>query len=100
MHHLRTLGTIENLMISSKILGNEESPYYSIYSEKLKTNIYVTGQHKIQDPDTGRFIPVSKCKYARLTNMQENILSCLVTDDHLIPIGEYIFWDWEDNLVV
>lgn len=79
-----------------KILGNKESPYYSIYSEKLKANIYVTGEHKIQDKESGRFIPVSKCSYSRPTNIQENILSCLVTDDHLIPIGEHIFWDWED----
>jgi hypothetical protein len=79
-----------------KILGNKESPYYKIYSEKLGTNIYVTGQHKIQDKQSGRFIPVSKCSYAVSTNKQADVLSCLITDDHLIPIGEHVFWDWED----
>ena len=79
-----------------KILGNEHSPYYKIHSKKLKTDIYVTGQHKIQDCDTGRFIPVSKCSYAAPTNKHGDVLSCLITDDHLIPIGEHIFWDWED----
>ena len=24
-------------------------------------------------------------------------MSCLVTSNNLIPIGEYIFWDWEDQ---
>ena len=29
-------------------------------------------------------------------NIIENELSCLITSDHNIPIGEYTFWDWED----
>jgi hypothetical protein len=26
-------------------------------------------------------------------------LSCLVTNDHKIPVGKEMFWDWEDNLI-
>ena len=79
-----------------KIQGNEYSPYYKLYSEKLKKYIFVTGEHLIQDDETLQFIPVSKHKKAIKTDQCDKILSCLITDDHLIPIGEYIFWDWED----
>jgi len=79
-----------------KIQGNEYSPYYKIYSEKLEKYIFVTGEHLIQDDETLQFIPISKHKKAIKTDQCDKILSCLVTDDHLIPIGEYIFWDWED----
>ena len=62
----------------------------------LKCDILVTGEHKIQDTHTGRFIPVSQFCDAKRTNLYNDKMSCLITDDHLIPIGEYIFWDWED----
>ena len=52
---------------------------------------YVTGEHLIQDPITGRFIPVSQCSLAEKTNIQDDVLSCLVTENHTIPVGEFIF---------
>ncbi len=79
-----------------KIKGNESSPYYKIFSDELNDYIYVTGTHKIQDKNTNKFIPVAKCKYAKKTNIFDPEFSCLITDDHLIKIGEHIFWDWED----
>ena len=84
------------IVSTMKILGNENSPYYKIYSNEIEDYIYVTGQHKIQDRKTHRFIPVADCEYAERTDIQEDLLSCLITDDHLIKIGEHIFWDWED----
>ena len=71
-------------------------PLYSIPCRKLKTCIYVTGSHLIQHPKTGKFIPVAEFEDATVTNAESDKLSCLVTDDHLITIGEYTFWDWED----
>ena len=59
-------------------------------------DILVTADHKIRDPDSGRFIAVKDCKHATVTEQCGNTLSCLVTDDHLIPVGEFTFWDWED----
>jgi hypothetical protein len=94
------LGTIlENgskVISTLKILGNENVPYYKIYSKKLGDYIYVTGSHKIQDTLSTKFINVSECKYATKTDIHGELLSCLVTDDHLIPVGEHVFWDWED----
>ena len=79
-----------------KIKGNKQNPFYKIYSKKLGRNILVTEEHKIQDTYTGRFIRVSEFAGAKRTTQFNDEMSCLITDDHLIPIGEHIFWDWED----
>ena len=72
-----------------------DNPYYKIWSDKLESYIYVTATHKILDTKNG-FIPVETYSRATKTNIQPIILNCLITDNHQIPIGEYIFWDWED----
>jgi len=71
------------------------NPFYKIWSDKLNNYIYVTATHKILDPKDG-FIPVETYNRATKTNIQADVLNCLITDNHQIPIGEYIFWDWED----
>ena len=80
--------------------GDKQNPYYKIWSDKLNTNIYVTGDHKIlddvEDKDIECFKPVSEVSYARKTDIYDEELSCLITSNHRIPIGEYTFWDWED----
>lgn len=78
------------------ILGDKYSPYYKIFSKELNDHIYLTGEHLIQHPDTSRFIPVSEYEKAEKTNIRDKVLSCLVTQTHLIEVGEYTFWDWED----
>jgi len=91
-----TLCSNNNVLATLKIKGSDKYPFYKIYSKKLEDNILVTASHKIQDPKTGRFIPVSQFSGATKTKIYSDKMSCLITDDHLIPIGEYIFWDWED----
>ena len=94
------LGTIlENgstVVAVMRIRGNPKNPYYKLHSKALGADILVTADHKIRDPDSGRFIAVKDCKHATVTEQCGNTLSCLVTDDHLIPVGEFTFWDWED----
>lgn len=79
-----------------RIKANKDEKYYKIYSEKLKDYIYVTGSHKISNPDTNVFMDVCDYDKSELSDKTSDVYSCLVTSDHLIPIGEYIFWDWED----
>lgn len=88
-------GDIE-VYATMKIKGNENSNYYKIYSKELKDYIYVTGDHLIQDPVSLRFIHVADLDNSIRTDIYDKELSCLVTSTHTIPIGEYIFWDWED----
>jgi len=78
-------------------IRNESDPYYKIYSKELNEYIYVTGRHYIKHDE--KYIQVKDFPGAEPTNEIGGVLSCLVTSDHTIPIGEYTFWDWEDNLV-
>jgi hypothetical protein len=73
-------------------IKNESDPYY-----KLPGNILVTGSHYIKDGDTYKH--VKKYTGAEATTQVDPIVSCLITNDHKIPVGDFIFWDWEDNLV-
>ena len=77
---------------------NENDPYYKIHSSELDRDIYVTGSHYVKDGD--RYKSVRNFSGAESTTQVDSVVSCLVTSDHKIPVGEYIFWDWEDNLVV
>ena len=72
-------------------IRNENDPYY-----KLPGNILVTGSHHVRYG--GKYIRVQDVPEAKPTGKIDPILSCLVTSDHKIPVGEYTFWDWEDNL--
>jgi len=71
--------------------------YYKIWSKKLHKFIYVTGTHLIKDPKSKRFIPVENMEGAELSKKSSKVMSCLITSNHRIPIGEYTFWDWEDD---
>ena len=70
-----------------------DDPYY-----KLPSDILVTGSHYVKDGDT--FKQVKDLPDAEATTQVDSVVYCLVTSDHKIPVGDYIFWDWEDNLVV
>ena len=80
--------------------GDKHNPYYKIWSDKLNNYIFVTGEHKILVDDNKKdiegFKPVSEVSYALKTDICDEKLSCLITSNHRIPIGEYTFWDWED----
>lgn len=79
-----------------RIKGNSNNKYYKIYSKKLENYIYVTGTHLILHPINKNFIKVENYEEAVLTDKWDEEMSCLITDTHNIPIGEYTFWDWED----
>jgi len=32
---------------------------------------------------------------AKKVDLESDTFSCLITEDHYIPIGEYMFLDWE-----
>ena len=72
---------------------NEDDPYY-----KLPGDILVTGSHYVKVGDT--FKQIKNVSDAEKTSRVDPVVACLITSDHKIPVGDYIFWDWEDNLVV
>jgi len=61
-------------------------------------NIYVTGSHYVMFADTNTFIEVKHHPIAKLC-METSCshLCSLITNTHLIKIGDYIFWDYEDD---
>jgi hypothetical protein len=83
-------GSIVKAMMKIK---NESDPYY-----KLPGDILVTGSHYIKDGET--YKQVKNFSQAEATTEVGHVLYCLITSDHKIPVGDFIFWDWEDNLIV
>ena len=73
-------------------IKNDNDPYY-----KLPGNILVTGSHYVKYG--GKYIHVKDVPDAKPTGKVDPVVYCLVTSDHKIPVGDYVFWDWEDNLI-
>lgn len=74
-------------------IKNQDDPYY-----KLPGDILVTGSHYVKDGDV--FTQVKNLECAEATTQVDPVVYCLVTSDHKIPVGDFVFWDWEDNLIV
>ena len=60
-------------------------------------DILVSGSHLIYEPDLKTFIQVEHLARAEKTAIRSETFTCLITSNHLIPIGQWIFHDWEDN---
>jgi hypothetical protein len=78
----------------------ENIPLYIIKNEGVNNeDIYVTGSHLVFDTQSKKFIKVDNYKKAFLSNLKTDWFSCLITSNHRIPIGNELFWDWEDHFV-
>lgn len=87
------------VLATLKLKGNEgdkTNKFYKIYSKEMERYIYVTGKHHIYDENKHKFIRVMESDLSEECNETYHFLSCLVTSDHRIRIGEHEFWDWED----
>jgi hypothetical protein len=77
-----------------------ETLYEVPYGEN-NNNIFVTGSHLIYHPELKHFISVKDFSLTNHNILQTNIdcpvLYCLITSDHTIPIGDWLFHDWEDD---
>ena len=87
-------GAIMEKMYKVKRKENEKEKE----KEKEKDDdILVSGSHLIYDPNTKQFVHVKDLPSSELSEINCEVLSCLITSDHTIPIGEWIFHDWEDS---
>ncbi len=80
--------------------GEINEDMYKINNGENNEPIYVTGSHLVYDKIISEYVEVKNLKGenpALLTNKKCSELSCLITTDHTIPIGDWIFHDWEDN---
>jgi hypothetical protein len=62
----------------------------------LPGNITVSESHLIQLPDK-RWCQIKDHNDAKLISTNYDTLYCLITNNHTIPIGNYLFGDWEDD---
>ena len=72
-------------------IKNQSDPYYKI------GDIHVTGSHYVKDGNV--YKQVRNFSKAEPTDKVDKVVCCLVTSDHKIPVGDFMFWDWEDNPV-
>lgn len=81
--------------------GDYIEKLYEFKGEKDNNNNYtpilVSGSHLIYDKMIKNFINVKNHNDAKLSTIDTKTLICLITSDHTIPLGNYIFHDWEDN---
>jgi len=74
---------------------NNKEPLYKLQKGPEEEPIYVTGSHYIYH--VNQYIPVRDHPMAKIqTRVQSKWYSCLITDNHTIPIGNYLFYDYED----
>ena len=80
--------------------NNQVKPLYKVSNGENGDDILVTGTHLIFDPMINNFVEVKDLngRYpSQITDIECKELSCLITSDNTIPIGKWIFHDWEDN---
>lgn len=115
MKNVPLLSELENGSIVRAILhlsncdkdGNTLEPLFKVGRGVNNTDILVTKSHLVFDTISNSFVKVKDYLDARAnesltnglgeTNIKTKTLSCLITSDHTIQIGEHLFHDWEDN---
>ena len=68
---------------------------YEIEGGEKNESIYVTGTHLVFDGT--KFDYVRNYKYAKESVVNSKELSCLLTSDNKICIGDHVFWDYDDT---
>ena len=77
--------------------GEQVEQMYRLEQGEHGESVLVSGSHLIYSPEKDQFIPVQQSPFAQLTSTACPTLACLITSDHIIPIGPWVFHDWEDN---
>ena len=81
--------------------GRQIEMMYSLPAGEDNNNVLVSGSHLVYDEGVGGFTPVRNLDHAltgaAMTSLAAPRLTCLITSDHTIPIGRWVFHDWEDN---
>ena len=84
-------------------LNNQATPdtfiedLYSLKDGEENQDILVSGSHLVFDDSIMDYIQVKDHILSTKSAINSTNLICLITSDHTIPLGKYIFHDWEDN---
>jgi len=93
-------GTIVNAVMHISNLdenGKAIEALYKLKGGEHEDNILVSGSHLVYVPDRKEFDQVEHLLESEKTDIFCNTFTCLITSNHTIPIGKWIFHDWEDN---
>jgi hypothetical protein len=75
--------------------GGEKLDNYNDNNDN--NDILVSGSHLVYDQDSRKFVQVEHLPQSEKTDILCETFTCLITSNHIIPIGKWIFHDWEDN---
>ena len=67
---------------------------YSIDGGVNNEKILVSGSHLIYNNETKQFVHVEDLSNVIISDINSPNFACLITSDHIIPIGKHIFHDW------
>jgi hypothetical protein len=70
---------------------------YKLKGGENNEDIIVSGSHLVYDSKLKNFIHVKELANTKINEDNHANLTCLITSNHTIPIGKWIFHDWEDN---
>ena len=85
----------KNIIVLGVLKLKKTEAFYKIKSDE--NDIYVTGSHLIFNKSIENFEPVNIYKDAVLCDKKrEDYVYCLITSNHLIPVDNLLFHDWED----
>ncbi len=78
--------------------GNYVEEMYTVKNDEGPAEaILVSGSHLVYDATIGDFVHVKDLSVSHQSTVNCDVLYCLITSDHTIQIGEWIFHDWEDS---
>ena len=83
-----------------KIDNSDNDSLYKLEGRGVNnSDIYVTGTHLVYDKNKMKYVEVKNYSPAIKQDIEKTSwFSCLITDDHLIKLGQEQFWDWEDYI--
>jgi hypothetical protein len=84
------------------VLNETNEPLYILSCNNV--DVHVTGSHYVNINDLGiegegNFVQVRNVMEAQVTTTVLPTYMCLITSTHRIPLGNRIFWDWEDDIL-
>jgi len=89
-------GSIVNILM--KINKDKTDKFYKFLNGSDGNEILVTGTHLVKYND--EYILVEEHPEAIADKyVDTDYLSCIITNDHLIKLGKYIFYDWDDDAI-
>jgi hypothetical protein len=94
------VGAVMHISNVDSTTGEQVEKMYRVKGGENDADIIVSGSHLVYDPSFAKFVHVEDLgneNSVEITDVPYKTLTCLITSDHTIPIGKWMFHDWEDN---